>query len=261
MWKLADQSFQSRLLLGTALYPSPQEIKNSILEAKTEIVTVSLRRQASGKKGGHAFWEILRSLPVKILPNTAGCFSAKEAIATAHLARELFNTPWIKLEVIGDEHRLQPDPFGLLEATKVLIKEGFMVFPYTTEDLVLANRLVDAGCKILMPWGAPIGSGQGLENPSALRALRNRLSKTTLILDAGIGSPSHATKIMEMGFDGVLLNSAVALAKDPPKMAKAFAFAVQAGRLAYEAGLMPKRETASPSTPMIDVPFWHQKMI
>lgn len=257
MWKLADKEFKSRLLLGTARYSSPECLKDAIARSGTEIVTVSLRRQAAGD--GSKFWNILRGLNVSVLPNTAGCRSAEEAIATARMARELFGTHWIKLEVIGDEYTLQSDPFGLVEAAKILIAEGFEVFPYTTDDLVVAERLVAAGCRILMPWGSPIGSGQGLINPQALKTLRARLPNIMLILDAGIGAPSHASQAMELGYDAVLLNTAVALAEDPPKMAEAFAKAIEAGRLAYEAGVMAPRTFAEPSTPTLGTPFWQEE--
>ena len=193
-----------------------------------------------------------------LLPNTAGCRSVQEAVTTAQMARELFNTHWIKLEIIGDEYNLQPNPFDLVEAARLLINDGFEVFPYTTDDFIVAQRLVDVGCQILMPWASPIGSGRGLMNPYALRVLRERFPDTTLIVDAGLGLPSHATQVMEMGYDGVLLNSAVALAHDPVQMARAFSYAVQAGHACFTAGPMPKREMASPSTPTLNTPFWHQ---
>ena len=192
------------------------------------------------------------------MPNTAGCHSAKEAITTAQMAREVFGTNWIKLEVIGDQYNLQPDPFETVKAAETLIKEGFEVFPYTTDDLVVAKKLVDVGCKILMPWGSPIGSGQGLMNPLNLKAIREKFPDIQLIVDAGIGKPSHATQAMELGYDGVLLNSAIALAHDPIMMAEGFKYALEAGRLGFQAGAMQKREFASPSTPTIGTPFWHQ---
>ncbi len=258
MWQLADKQLNSRLLIGTALYPSPQIMQQAIKASESEVVTVSLRRQNPTANSGNDFWELLKQLELNLLPNTAGCHSAKEAITTAQMARELFNTNWIKLEVIGDEYNLQPDPFALLEATKELITQGFEVFPYCTDDLVLCEKLVEAGCKILMPWGAPIGTGKGLINPYALKTLRARLPNITLIVDAGIGTASHAAQAMELGYDGVLLNTAVAQANDPVIMAQAFKYALQAGRFAYEAGVMPERDLAQPSTPTIGKPFWHQ---
>lgn len=259
MWTLADKQFTSRLLLGTALYPSPEIMQQSIQASGAEIITVALRRQFHQQKTGEMFWHTVKDLGCKILPNTSGCHNVKDAITTAEMARELFNTHWIKLEVIGDDYNLQPDPFGLVQAAKELVHRGFEVLPYCTEDLVLCQRLVDCGCRILMPWGSPIGTGKGLLNPYALKILRERLPHITLLIDAGIGKPSDAAQAMELGFDAVLLNTAVALAHDPIKMATAFRHAVQAGRAAYEAGIMPQRNTAHPSTPVLDTPFWHQE--
>lgn len=258
MLNIAGIELKSRLFIGTARYPSPGIMQTAIEASGAEIVTVSLRRQPLQPGGGNPFWDILRSMPVRLLPNTAGCHSVKEAVTTSHMAREVFGTTWIKLEVIGDDYNLQPDPFGLVEAAKILAEEGFEVFPYTTDDLVLAERLLDAGCKILMPWAAPIGSGQGIINPMALNTLRQRFPGVPLIVDAGLGKPSHAAQAMEMGFDGVLLNTAVALAEDPVKMARAFAHAVDAGRMGYEAGMMAARDFAAPSTPVVGTPFWHK---
>lgn len=257
-WQLADKQIESRLLIGSSLYPSPKVMQGAIAASGADVVTVSLRRQQPQSGGGNAFWELLSELNLNLLPNTAGCHTVSEAVTTAQMARELFNTHWIKLEVIGDEYNLQPDPFGLLEAARELISQGFEVFPYTTDDLILAERLVEAGCRIIMPWGAPIGTGKGLINPYALRTLRARLPGITLIVDAGIGAPSHAVQAMELGFDGVLLNTAVAEAADPVVMAQAFNHAVTAGRLAFESGVMPERDLAKPSTPVVGTPFWHQ---
>ena len=172
------------------------------------------------------------------------------------MARELFGTDWVKLEVIANDDTLQPDVFGLVEAARALLTDGFKVFPYTTEDLGVAERLLAAGCEVLMPWGAPIGTGRGLANPYALRTLRNYLPGVPLVIDAGIGAPSHAAHAMEMGFDAVLLNTAVAKAGDPVTMARAFASAIEAGRAAYEAGLMEMRDMAAPSTPVAGTPFF-----
>ena len=259
MWEIGGKTLQSRLFVGTALYPSPEIMLKALQASGTQVVTVSLRRQSPGTQGGKQFWDMIQSLGVHLLPNTAGCRSVKEVITTAYMAREIFNTHWIKLEVIGDDFTLQPDPFALLEATKILVQEGFEVFPYTTEDFIVAQRLVDAGCSILMPWAAPIGTGKGVMNPYALKLLRARFPDIKLIADAGIGLPSHATQVMEMGFDGVLLNSAIALADDPEKMAVAFALAVESGAWAHQAGPMPQRDMAMPSTPVLGTPFWHQK--
>ena len=196
-------------------------------------------------------------MQVPLLPNTAGCHSVQEAIATAEMARELYGTDWIKLEIIGDDYTLQPDTLNLVNGADQLTRRGFKVLPYCTEDLVLCQRLVDVGCQAVMPWAAPIGTGKGPLNPWALRSLRERLS-VPLIVDAGLGLPSHACQVMEWGFDGVLLNTAVALALDPVRMAGAFAAAVQAGRHAFLAGAMPAQDSAQPSTPVLGTPFWHQ---
>jgi thiazole synthase len=258
MWKLGDKELSSRLLLGTAQYPSLQCMHDSILTSGAEVITVSLRRQISRTNERNAFWEYVKKLNCHLLPNTAGCRDADDAVTTAEMAREMFATNWIKLEVIGDEYNLQPDPFELVKAARRLIQNGFEVFPYCTDDLILCQRLIDCGCRILMPWAAPIGSGKGIINPFALETLRTRLDKITLIVDAGIGKPSHAAQAMEMGFDAVLLNTAVSLAKNPIQMARAFQHAVKAGRDAYEAGMMLERHVACPSTPLTDTPFWHQ---
>jgi len=257
-WEIGGKTLTSRMLIGSALYPSPANMEEAIKESEAQIVTVALRRQSAGEGGGNNFWDIIKELNIHVLPNTAGCHSAKEAITTAQMAREVFDTNWIKLEVIGDQYNLQPDPFETVKAAEVLIKEGFEVFPYTTDDLVVAKRLADVGCKILMPWGSPIGSGQGLMNPSNLKAIRKQFPELKLIVDAGIGKPSDAVEAMQLGYDGILLNSAIALAQDPVKMAQAFKYATQAGRLGYEAGTMQEREFASPSTPTVGTPFWHQ---
>jgi thiazole synthase len=245
----------SRLLLGTALYSSPAVMTAAIRASKAAVVTVSLRREAAqaeeGAGAGQRFWGLVRDLGLRVLPNTAGCHSVKEAVLTAHMAREVFDTSWIKLEVIGDNDTFQPDVFGLVEAARILAADGFQVFPYTTEDLVVAGRLLDAGCEVLMPWGAPIGSGRGLNNPYALRSMRAHFPDVPLISDAGIGLPSHAAAAMEMGYDGVLLNTAVAKAGDPVAMARAMAGAVEAGRLAHDADPMEARDMAAPSTPLI----------
>jgi thiazole synthase len=220
------------------------------------VVTVGLRRQLSGGGGeGNEFYRFIRESGARLLPNTAGCTTAREAVTLARMAREMFGTNWIKLEVVGDEYTLQPDPWELVEAARELCKDGFEVFPYCTDDLVTCHRLLDAGCRILMPWGAPIGSGQGLINPTALRTLRARLPDVPLVVDAGIGSPRDAVQAMELGYDAVLVNSAVALAHDPVAMARAFRLAIEGGRLAYEAGIMAKQEMAVATTPVTGRPF------
>jgi thiazole synthase len=258
MWNLAGKNLKSRLLLGTACYPSLEIMENAIRASEAEIITLSIKRQAPTGVGGEFFWNAVKNLGCHLLPNTAGCHDAIAAIKMAELARELFDTSWIKLEVIGDDYNLQPHPFELVKAAKILINEGFEVFPYCTDDLVVCQKLVDIGCNILMPWGAPIGSGKGLVNPYALETLRHRFCETTLIIDAGIGKPSHAVQVMELGFDAVLLNTAVALANHPVTMATAFQHAVIAGHDAFMAGMMPERNIAHPSTTRIDTPFWHQ---
>lgn len=251
-----DRTFESRLLLGTARYPSPEALRQAVFRSGAEIVTVSLRRESTGgEKAGHAFWSLIRDLDVAVLPNTAGCHGVREAITTARMAREVFGTPWIKLEVVGDPETLQPDPFALVEATRALVADGFQVFPYMTEDLVLAEKLMDAGCRVLMPWGAPIGTGKGLNNPYALALLRRHFPEATLVVDAGIGRPSHAAAAMELGYDAILLNTAVATAGDPPAMAEAFAEAIRAGRRGHEAGMMAETDLAVASTPVFGAPF------
>jgi thiazole synthase len=245
----------SRLLLGTARYPSPAVLAAAFRASGAGVATVSLRRESGGSGSGEAFWRMIRELGVRVLPNTAGCHSVREAVTTAQMAREVFGTDWIKLEVIGHTDRLQPDVFGLVEAARLLTAEGFRVFPYTTEDLVVAERLLRAGCEVLMPWGAPIGSGLGLINPHGLRALRAQFPDTPIIVDAGIGLPSHAAAAMEMGCDAILLNTAVASAGDPVAMARAMALAIEAGRLAHGADPIEPRDMAAPSTPLIGRAF------
>jgi thiazole synthase len=257
-WQVGGITLASRLLLGSAGYPSPQVLCDAIAASGTQVVTVGLRRTLAAA-GDNGFVAVVRRAMAdrgaRLLPNTAGCRSAREAIELAHLARELYDTPWLKLEVVGDEHTLQPDPVELVAAATRLERDGFIVFPYCTDDLVTCRRLLDAGCPLLMPWGAPIGSGQGLLNPFALRTLRERLPGTTLVIDAGIGAPSHAAQALEMGFDAVLLNSAVAQARDPVVMARAFAWAVRAGRAAWHGGVMARQDFAVASTPVSGEPL------
>lgn len=259
MLELYGQKFTSRLLIGTARYPSLPVMQEAVKVSGAEIVTVSVRRENAGGKDGDAFWNIIRELNVKVLPNTAGCYSVEDAVSTAELAREMFNTKWIKLEVLGDKATLQPDVVGTLEAAKILLKDGFEVFPYCTEDLTVARRLADAGCKVVMPWGSQIGSGKGIVHEEALKRMRSELPGMSLVIDAGLGAPSHAAKALEMGYDAVLLNTAVAGSGNPVKMAKAFAQALEAGRAAFEAGIMKPRELAQPSTPVAGTPFSNAK--
>ncbi len=251
MLELYETNVSSRLLLGTARYPSPTILADAARASKTEILTVSLRRETAGGKQGGAFFEMIRDLGTRILPNTAGCHTASEAVLTARMAREVFGTNWIKLEVIGHQDTLQPDVFALVEAARILSADGFEVFPYTTDDLVVGERLIEAGCRVLMPWCAPIGSAIGPQNIPALRSMRAHFPDIPLIVDAGLGRPSHAALVMELGFDAVLLNTAVANAGDPVRMAGAFAKAIEAGHSGYQAGLLEPRDMAVPSTPVI----------
>ena len=257
-WQIAGTTLSSRFLLGTAGYPSPQVLERSMVASGAQIVTVGLKRQLAAA-GDNGFVASIRNHLAQhgghLLPNTAGCTSAREAVQLAHMARELYDTNWVKLEVVGDDYTLQPDPIELIAAARELVGAGFVVFPYCTDDLVTCKRLLDVGCPLLMPWGAPIGSGQGLINPFALRTLRERLPDTTLIIDAGIGSPSHAAQAMEMGFDAVLLNSAVSQAADPVGMARAFKLSVEAGRLARQSGVMSRQDFAVATTPVTGNPF------
>ncbi len=255
MLELYGQKFSSRLLIGTARYPSLPMMQEAVRTSGAEIVTVSVRRENAGGKDGDTFWNIIRELNVNVLPNTAGCYSVEDAVSTAELARELFNTKWIKLEVLGDKATLQPDVVGTLEAAKILLADGFEVFPYCTEDLTVARRLVEAGCKVVMPWGSQIGSGKGIVHEDALKRMRTELPGISLVIDAGLGAPSHAAKALEMGYDAVLLNTAVAGSGNPVKMAKAFAQAIEAGRAAFEAGMMKPREIAQASSPVAGTPF------
>jgi thiazole synthase len=261
MLELYGEKFNSRLLIGTSSYPTHDIMRNAIIASGADIMTVALKRYAIGDTAHNNFWQLIKNMNLRILPNTAGCHNSQDAITVAKMSREIFQTDWIKLEVIGDTYNLQPDPFELVIAANALIKRGFNVLPYCTDDFILCQRLLDAGCQVLMPWASPIGSGKGIINPYALQTLRQRLPFVPIIIDAGIGKPSDAAIAFELGFDGVLLNSAVALAKDPIGMAKAFKAACIAGRLGFEAGKMPERNHALPSTPVLDTPFWHQEKI
>ncbi len=255
---LYGETFSSRLLLGTSRYPSPHVMQQALKVSTPAMVTASLRRQgAVSAEASNGFWELLKDVNIPVLPNTAGCHSRQEVITTAQMAREVFSTPWIKLELIGDDYTLQPDTLQLVDVADYLIKDGFKVLPYCTEDLVLCRRLVDVGCQAVMPWAAPIGTGKGPINAYAMRMLRERLD-VPMIVDAGLGLPSHACQVMEWGYDGVLLNTAVALATDPVTMAQAFAKAVEAGRSAFLSGAMTEQQAAQPSTPVLGMPFWHQ---
>lgn len=255
---IGDIALSSRFFLGTAGYPSPEILHQSVAAAGAEVVTLGLKRQLPAGAQGSAstpWWELMRQTGCHLLPNTAGCRTAREAITLAQMAREILGTHWIKVEVVCDDYTLQPDSLELIEAVDVLLAEGFEVFPYCTEDLSVCQRLVDLGCKILMPWGAPIGSGQGILHRAALERLRVRFPSTVLVVDAGIGAPSHAALAMEMGYDAVLLNSAVAQAIDPVAMAGAFSLAIRAGRLASASGIIPAQPYATASTPTGGRPF------
>lgn len=261
-FEIADITLSSRFFLGTAGYPSPLILEQAIQASGAQVVTVGLKRQLAEGSGkpvsnvqGQGYFELIRQSGARLLPNTAGCHTAAEAITLAQMAREVFDTNWIKLEVIGDSYTLQPDPVELVHAAAELVKEGFEVFPYCTDDLVTCYRLLDAGCRVLMPWGAPIGSGQGLINPYALRTLRERITDVPLIVDAGIGSPMDAVQAMELGFDAVLLNSAVSNAHNPALMAEAFKLAIDAGHKAYRAGIMAEQDMAVATTPVTGRPF------
>lgn len=258
-WSIGSTPLHSRFLLGTAGYPSPELLRQAIVASGAQVLTLGLRRTlgTTGQDNGFVqmIRETARAQDAHLLPNTAGCRSAREAITLAHMARELLDTHWIKLEVVGDEQTLQPDPVELVAAARQLVADGFEVLPYCTDDLVSAQRLVDAGCRILMPWAAPIGSGLGLLNPWALRTLRARLPQITLIVDAGLGAPSHAAAAMELGMDAVLLNSAVSQSREPVRMAAAFRDAVRGGRAGHLAGLMATSDVAVATTPVGGQPF------
>lgn len=246
---LLGTHLNNRLFLGTGRYPSSEILEATLRAARPGMVTAAIRRIGSTETDGRNFAEMLRELQVPVLPNTAGCHQPGEAVATARLARDMFETNWIKLEVIGSAEWLEPDVVGLVEAATILVKEGFEVFPYTTDDLRVAERLLRAGCQVLMPWAAPIGSGFGLENRAGLLRLRRAFPHVPMIVDAGLGLPSQAADVLEAGFDAVLLNSAVARSGDPVRMALAFSAATYAGRLAFEAGPMSPQRKAQCSTP------------
>jgi thiazole synthase len=245
---LAGKEFRSRLIIGTGKYRSFDEMKAAHRTSGAEMVTVAVNRVPLDRKT-ESFLDHLDAA-MQILPNTAGCFDADHAIRTARLAREALETDWIKLEVIGDKVTLLPDNEQTLEAAKVLVKEGFIVLPYFTDDLIMAKKLLDAGCPAVMPLAAPIGSGMGVQNPSNLRIMREQLPDAVIIVDAGVGVPSDAAVAMELGADAILMNTAIAESQNPEQMAAAMKLAVEAGRLAYLAGRMPKRLYASASSPI-----------
>jgi thiazole synthase len=247
---IGGRSHASRLIIGTGKYPDLEIMRRAVAASGTALVTVAVRRIDLGQRGAGSILEILASSGVDILPNTAGCQTADEAIRTARLAREAGLSDLIKLEVIGDQKTLFPDNEGLLQATRVLVKEGFVVLPYTNDDLIVARRLRDAGAAAVMPLAAPIGSGLGIQNPVNLRLLLEEIRDIPVIVDAGVGTPSDAAVVMEMGADGVLMNTGIAGAGDPVKMARAMRLAVEAGRLGHEAGRIPRRLHASASSPI-----------
>ena len=251
--RIAGREFHSRLLVGTGKYRSFQEMARCHAASGAEVVTVAVRRVNLTDKSKESLLDYIDRSKLFILPNTAACYTADDAIRTARLAREVGLSNWIKLEVIGDEKTLFPDNAGLLEATRVLAKEGFVVMPYTTDDLINARRLIDAGAAAVMPLAAPIGSGLGIQNMTNLRILREMITEVPLIVDAGVGTASDAAVAMELGFDGVLMNTAIAAAENAEKMAEAMKLAVQAGRLAFESGRMEKKLYASASSPLAGV--------
>jgi len=251
--RIADRDFHSRLFVGTGKYRSFQEMARCHVASGAEVVTVAVRRVNLTDKSKESLIDYIDRSKMFILPNTAGCYTADEAIRTARLGREVGLSNWVKLEVIGDQKTLFPDNEGLVEATRVLAREGFVVLPYTNDDLVNARKLIDAGAAAVMPLGAPIGSGLGIQNTTNLRILRETITAVPLILDAGVGTASDAAIAMELGFEGVLMNTAIAEAEESEKMAEAMKLAVQAGRLAHLAGRMPKKLYASASSPLAGV--------
>jgi len=247
---IAGRSFRSRLIVGTGKYRSFQEMARCHAASGADMVTVAVRRVNLTDRSTESLLDYIDRTKIFILPNTAGCYTADEAIRTARLAREVGLSNWVKLEVIGDQKTLFPDNEGLVEATRVLVKEGYVVLPYTNDDLVAARKLIDAGAAAVMPLAAPIGSGLGIQNFATLRILRELITEVPLIVDAGVGTASDAAIAMELGYDGVLMNTAIAEAQDSEKMALAMKLAIEAGRLAYLSGRMPKRLYASASSPL-----------
>jgi thiazole synthase len=248
--RIADREFHSRLIIGTGKYKSFQEMARAHEASGAEMVTVAVRRVNLTDRSKESVLDYVDRKKFFILPNTAGCYTGDEAIRAARLAREVGLSNWIKLEVIGDEKTLFPDNFELVRATEILVKEGFVVLPYTNDDLIAARRLIDAGAAAVMPLGAPIGSGLGIQNSANIRILREMITSVPLILDAGVGTASDATIAMELGADAVLMNTGIAGAQDPILMAQAMQHAVIAGRQAYLAGRMQKKLYAAASSPL-----------
>jgi thiazole synthase len=245
---LAGREFRSRLIVGTGKYPSFQVMKDAHEASGAEMVTVAVRRVDLKARGPENLLDHIDPRRLFLLPNTAACYTAEEAARTARLCREAGLSNWVKLEVIGDEKTLYPDIEALLSATRTLVKEGFIVLPYTTDDVVAARRLEEAGAAAVMPLGAPIGSGLGIQNPLNIRLIKEAV-KVPVIVDAGVGTASDASIAMELGADGVLMNTAIALARDPVRMARAMKLAVEAGREAFLAGRIPRKSYATPSSP------------
>lgn len=245
---IADKTFSSRLIVGTARYISPEIMLDSIAASGAQMVTVSIRRHNVLDQSHESVFGLLRNGPYHLLPNTAGCYTAKEAVLTAELAREALATNWIKLEVIGDDETLMPDVTELLKAASQLVSLGFIIMPYTNDDPITCRKLADMGCACVMPLGAPIGSGAGIRNPYNIQIIRE-LIKLPVIIDAGIGTASHAALAMELGADAILLNTAISCAEHPAAMARAMKLAVEAGRLAYKSGRIPEKLYAERSSP------------
>src|ERR1051326_1503937 len=245
---VAGKTFKSRLIVGTGKYPSNDVMAEAHRRSGTDMVTVAVRRIDLKAPKGQSLLDFIDREKMMILPNTAGCYNVDDAVRTARLGREAGLSNWVKLEVIGDEKTLFPDTAALIEATRILAKEGFIVLPYTNDDLIAARRLIDAGAKAIMPLGAPIGSGMGIQNTANLRILREMITEVPFIVDAGVGTASDATMAMELGADAVLMNTAIAGAKDPGAMAEAMNYAVRAGRLAFKSGRIQRKlyATASP---------------
>src|SRR5215475_5481613 len=250
-FSIAGREFRSRLIVGTGKYRSFQEMRRCHEASDAEMVTVAVRRVNLTDRSKESLIDYIDRSKIFILPNTAGCYTADDAIRTAMLAREVGLSNWVKLEVIGDEKTLFPDNFGLLEATRVLVKEGFVVLPYTNDDVVAARKLIDAGAAAVMPLAAPIGSGLGVQNPSNLRILREMITEVPMIVDAGVGTASDAAQALELGADGLLMNTAIAEAQDAELMAESMREAVSAGRKAFESGRMPKKLYATASSPLV----------
>lgn len=247
---IAGRTFRSRLFVGTGKYRSKPLMARCHAASGTEMITLAVRRVNLSDRSKESELDFIDRSKIHILPNTAGCYNAEDAVRTARLAREAGLSNWIKLEVIGDQKTLFPDNEGLLAATRILVKEDFVVLPYTNDDLVSARKLIDAGAAAVMPLAAPIGSGLGIQNVTNLKILREAITQIPLIVDAGVGTASDAAIAMELGFDGVLLNTAIAEAEDSERMAHAMKLAIEAGRAAFLAGRMQKREFASPSSPV-----------